>query len=453
MLPRGATTDVLFVVKAKAPGKNSRILLQLTVNTYQAYNYWGGKSLYTDPRAFKVSFNRPDSNSWEFFYERDFIQWLENNKFEVEYCTGIDLHANPDLLNNYQLLLSVGHDEYWFWEMRDNVEAFIGNGGNVAFFSGNVCWWQVRFEDNNRTMVCYKDAQADQNANPGIDPHRLTVNWIDPLVGRRENRMTGASYEHGADWYDPDPVVSRPVVGYTVRLSQHWIFDNTNLKNNDKFGAESLIVGYEADAALFTETLGIPQVTGTDETPMNFQVLATADLSNWAVGKNRSGPNDDGTGKATLGIYRNNGLVFTAATIDWFRGLTGAWNVIQQITHNVITRLSCPCTLSPDIANSGFEKWSGMAGSQPDRWVLEGQGNISREETLRISGKSALKLTLPRAGHGSAKGVSIARDATIIVLPVGPRQITQAPRFGYRVRLHGGTSPPPRIRVLVIGNT
>src|SRR5205085_7883434 len=126
-LPLGATTDILFVVKAAALGTNSKILFQLTVNTYQAYNNWGGKSLYgynsTDDdgdgqgdESNKVSFDRPgmlnsDSNFYSFEY--DFVRWLEDNGFEVEYCTSIDLHADPDFLNNYQLLLSVGHDEYW----------------------------------------------------------------------------------------------------------------------------------------------------------------------------------------------------------------------------------------------------------------------------------------------------------------------------------------------------
>jgi hypothetical protein len=273
--------------------------------------------------------------------------------------------------------------------MRDTIEAFVGNGGNVAFFSGNVCWWQVRFEDNNRTMICYKDKEKDKTANPGVDNQRLTDNWI--KVGRRENRMTGVSYERGAGWWKSD-AGDRPFVGYNVRLSQHWVFDKTNLKNNDNFGIGSSIVGYETDAALFIENDGVPQVTGTDDTPPNFQVLATADLSNWVKG-GHSGPDNDGTGKATLGIYRNKGIVFTAATTDWFRGLAGEWNVIQQITYNVISRLSCPSTLSPNIANSGFEKWN---GSKPDHWLLEGdgspEGRIEREENSVINGKYSLKI-------------------------------------------------------------
>ncbi|GEM_PF-2275551 len=43
-------------------------------------------------------------------------------------------------------MLIVGHDEYWSQEMLDHLESYIYNGGNVAVFSGNTCYRQVRFE-------------------------------------------------------------------------------------------------------------------------------------------------------------------------------------------------------------------------------------------------------------------------------------------------------------------
>ncbi len=44
--------------------------------------------------------------------------------------------------------LSVGHDEYWSWGMRDALDAFTDAGGNAAILSGNTCFWQVRFDDD-----------------------------------------------------------------------------------------------------------------------------------------------------------------------------------------------------------------------------------------------------------------------------------------------------------------
>ena len=39
------------------------------------------------------------------------------------YATNHDLEQHPDVLAGCRLLLSVGHDEYWTWGMRDTVDA------------------------------------------------------------------------------------------------------------------------------------------------------------------------------------------------------------------------------------------------------------------------------------------------------------------------------------------
>ncbi|NEE60071.1 hypothetical protein G3M55_88050, partial [Streptomyces sp. SID8455] len=68
------------------------------------------------------------------------------------------LHNGDELLSHYSLLVVNGHDEYWSMEMRDSVEAFARRGGNLAFFAANTAWWQMRLEDDGRTMVCHRDA-------------------------------------------------------------------------------------------------------------------------------------------------------------------------------------------------------------------------------------------------------------------------------------------------------
>ena len=326
----GDTTDVLFVVKAAAPGTTSKVLLALAVNTYQAYNEWGGSSLYSAPRSVTVTFDRPGDHMGflKNFGEHSFISWAESNNIALEYCTSVDLHANPEILDRYQLLVSVGHDEYWSKEMRDVVEAFIANGGNVAFFSGNVCWWQVRFENNNRRMVCYKSDENPATPDPLIQTSLATIHWFH--VNRPENQMTGVSFRNGAGWWDDWPA-GQPYPNYVVRDSQHWVFNGIHLQNGDIFGSDAQILWDETDAAEFVEQNGVPRVTGRDFTPTSFHILATADLRSW---KNQQG-------WATMGIYQNNGgSVFTAATIGWARGLQANDQFVSQITHNVITR--CP---------------------------------------------------------------------------------------------------------------
>jgi hypothetical protein len=48
---------ITFVVRDDS--HRSDVLFQASVTTYQAYNRWGGHSLYTKPRTYRVSLNRP----------------------------------------------------------------------------------------------------------------------------------------------------------------------------------------------------------------------------------------------------------------------------------------------------------------------------------------------------------------------------------------------------------
>jgi len=216
---------VLFFVKSSNPGVTFKILFASAVNTGQAYNNWpgiplGGKSLYdynssNGQRSYKVSFNRPTPLD-TFGFELPFIKWLFDNNYTVDFCTNVDIHADPTILNPYKLFLSVGHDEYWSSEMRDNIDNFIGGlfAGNLAFFSGNVCWWRIKYyaqNGDNRQIECVKDSN--------IDPD--TINWI--YTTRPETLMTGVSFYFGA--YYPG---SRPAVPYMVSLNKHWLLKDTN---------------------------------------------------------------------------------------------------------------------------------------------------------------------------------------------------------------------------------
>ncbi len=323
----GDEERIRFVVRASVPGVRSRILVCLPFNTTQAYNPWGGKSLYpwdSPDRARKVSFERPDGTN-----PKDalvFVRWLERSDIAVDYCTSMDLHAEPDLLRHYQLFISTGHDEYWSKEMRDHVEGFVRAGGNAAFFSGDTCGWQVRFEDGGRTLVCFRDAVEDPLA--GAQNDRVTVQWASAPVDRPENGMTGVSYGKGAGYWLDEEGWKGAV--YRVNFPEHWVFAGTGLSFGEAFGEGA--VGYETDAADIAYVDGIARATGRDGTPPGFVVLAVADLGAWrAHGKG---------GRATLGTYRAGGTVFTAASVDWASALDAGSPAVERVTRNVIARLS-----------------------------------------------------------------------------------------------------------------
>ncbi len=113
-------SHVVFVVRDDDGG--SDVLFQTSDTTWQAYNKYGGNSLYEgspDGRAYKVSYNRPfitrgnASEDWLFNAEYPMVRWLERNGYDVSYSTGVDSERLGAELREHRAFLSVGHDEYW----------------------------------------------------------------------------------------------------------------------------------------------------------------------------------------------------------------------------------------------------------------------------------------------------------------------------------------------------
>jgi N,N-dimethylformamidase beta subunit-like protein len=407
-----ASADILFVVLSSNPGLN-QILIELPVNTDQAYNETGGLSLYTIVNNHFatpiVSFDRPTPVDTFTSVVLPFIRWLVYRGINVDYCTSVDLHSNARILDPYQVLVSVGHDEYWSKEMRDSVEAFIANGGNVAFFSGNTCWWQVRYGTGNRTLLCYRPPDPPGYDDPiaGSDPSRVTTNWYLAPVSRPEDSMWGvdSQWNRGAGWWGCDGCITPPSnPGYSVAYPTHWVYGGTGLVAGNQFGGNAspavAALGYEASGAPFTAdpTTGAPILNLSttpspgDTTPVSFIPLATADLSNWGSCTCTGTSSRDGQpGHPTLGLYHANGTVFTASTVGWAKGLTmsaGGTAPIDIITLNVLQRLLTSHPSSPQLVNRGFETW---VGSVPQGWTLEGTG-AAIKNSAPFSGQFCLQL-------------------------------------------------------------
>lgn len=342
--PETAAATIFFVVRSAHPGTDAKILLQLSTNTYNAYTNWGGHSLYAyhdrdGLQGHRVSFNRPQISQFG-YWEIHFVRWAEANGYRLDFAANSDLEFHPEILTHYRLVLSVGHDEYWSSPMRDNLEAFICAGGNVAFFSGNTCCWQVRSEENGRALTCWKQAYVLDPLFRRGDAKLLSTAWSHHLIGRPENQLTGVGFLWGGYHLSHGEFMDG-LGSYEVHRPDHWIFAGTNLKRGDRFGGKDTIVGYECDGCGLRWQDGMPYPTTKDGTPESFTILGTCPAK-WA-------PDDcywydqfpqDRVGAAVMGTYTRNGTVFTCGSTDWAHGLAGHDPIVERITRNILERLS-----------------------------------------------------------------------------------------------------------------
>jgi hypothetical protein len=348
---------VLFIVRGKG---RSNLLYKIPLATYHAYNYAGGGCFYVnpprsqDPPGAKLSLHRPGGGiggeTWGALdhydmssprqtfahWDAGFIRWLLLNGYSPEFCTDLDIHADPDLCNRYRLLLSVGHDEYWSEATRDRVEDFVSSGGNVAFFGANLCWWRIQVVDGDTAIVCH------QGGPRGALDHW----WPETGANRPEDALTGVSYRNGGGWWDGP----RHTDGFIVQDPDHWVFAGTGLCRGESFGNNTSppLVGYECDGApleCFDRTTGLAVLSSNAQstgTPSGFRLLAASLLDGgWQERPPReTHPAAAGIHAATMGIFSRNGTVFTGATTDWAQVLVNGQDPhVDKITRNVINEL------------------------------------------------------------------------------------------------------------------
>jgi hypothetical protein len=404
---KGDVGETFFILRSSKP--TSPILWLIETNTWNAYNSFGGANTYSnDGKSYqggttRASFHRPlpkgflslpaegrrmanvgrsDSDDpYPVWAERhglevwtgcagwaqwgsSFAAWLERSGIDVDYACNADLQERPHIVDGYHMLLSVGHDEYWSWEMRDTVESFIATGGNAAFLSGNVSYWQVRLEQEGHQMVAFKTRVAEdpvigtdrERHNTGIWSHRFTK--------RPENAMSGLSFTRGG-YARLFGAVPASAGGYTIYRPDHWALTGTGLTYGDQLGAENAVVGYECDGCSFDFRDGLPFPTGEDGTPKDLSIIGIAPV---ALFNRKNAPEElypEGTlpdlelvcsqmlgstsertlqrlthGHAVLGSYTSpgGGTVFSSGTTEWAFALEDPQ--IGRITRNVIDRLS-----------------------------------------------------------------------------------------------------------------
>lgn len=200
----GRGARVPFVVRAAATARPSRVLVVEPVNTWQAYNDWAGRSLYTDPKpAVRVSFDRPYAPGLDKPYlDWPLLRFLDRYRYDVSYTTDADIDADPGQLRGHRLVIVPAHSEYWTKAMRDGFEAARAAGVNLAFLGGNTAYWQIRYAGpGRRALVEFRSAERD----PSSKRSTQTVRWRDAPVSRPECTLLGVQWQGADRVSDPGP--------------------------------------------------------------------------------------------------------------------------------------------------------------------------------------------------------------------------------------------------------
>ncbi|MEQ1861984.1 MAG: N,N-dimethylformamidase beta subunit family domain-containing protein [Chthoniobacteraceae bacterium] len=323
---------VVFVVRDT---RKADVMLQVSDNTWQAYNKWPeSTSLYTDPRGahargVAASFDRPygkyaqiyehplsiGSGEWLCF-EFPLAYWLEEHGYDVTYCSNSDC-LDAAQITRAKTFLSVGHDEYWDVRQYHAVKGAIDAGVNVLWLTGNAVCSVTPFSENKR--VIERTGHFSAMPDDEVEKARRVFTEDHQRVGPDESLIIGARtvipFNGGGDW--------------TCTKPDHWLFEGTGMKAGDSIPG---LVGWEHHGA----PAKIP----------GLEVVAEGLV--WAGGTAPSHYT------ATIFPGPKKNFVFNAATIFWVQGLSsppghmlpwshwsrphGPDERVQRITHNLLKR-------------------------------------------------------------------------------------------------------------------
>lgn len=315
-------------VTVRSPSCAGKVVLKACVQTWQAYNTWGGYDLYYGPtggyaeRSLVVSLDRPyDDNGANMFltYERNVVKLAEYltttpGGLDLAYVTSMDIDADPHLLDGASALVSMGHDEYWTPQERANVTAARDKGVNIAFFGANAMFRRTRLQPSPlgaaRQVVCYK---TDYTQDPmyGKDNAQVTSDWRDPPDPDPESSLIGTIYEG----YPVD-------APFVVSAASSWVYAGTGVGDGDSFPH---LVGVEYDRVDPAYPVERP-IEVLSHSPLTCEGAASYGDSAYYTHAGGAGVYNSGTMRWVEAIYG-----------DQPHGITGATpTVVRRVTTNVL---------------------------------------------------------------------------------------------------------------------
>jgi hypothetical protein len=271
-----------------------RVILVAGVTTWQAYNAWGGYSLYHGlkgygDRARAVSFDRPyldpdeEAGDGLFFpFDQGIVTFAEQHDLPVAYETDLELETHPELFKGAAAVVSDGHDEYYSLQMRSTLMAARDTGTNLAFLGANAIFRHIRWGatalGSDRLVICYKDAPSDPVY--ATDKSQTTQDWRDGPDPRPENALTGSFYQCNP--------VDAP---YVVYDPTNWIFAGTGVARGSSFPG---LVGPEYDRVVDIATTPHP-IEVLSHSPLTCQGHASYQESAYYTAPSGAGVFDAGT--------------------------------------------------------------------------------------------------------------------------------------------------------------
>lgn len=279
-----------------------------------------------------------------------FVDWADQMGIELDILTDHDLHREGvELLAGYRAVVTGSHPEYVSAQMLDGLEAYLGQGGSIAYLGGNGFYSVTSLSSDASTIeVRRPNGTRPSSAEPGEGFHAFTGErgGIWRQRGRAPQRLVGVGFT---------------AQGWTSHVSCGLPQPYQQAERQTDLARE-LLDGIDPDAAISDfQTLGLGHGAAGDEidrvdlqlgTPPQTIMLATAtgfSSDYQLVIEERRDVNEASTlpgdpkVRADIACFETpaGGLVFAVGSMQWFSALShnGYDNDVSRLTQNVLRRM------------------------------------------------------------------------------------------------------------------
>lgn len=287
--------------------------------------------------------NRPGLYTFNYINDTHIIKWLEKKNYDYEVATDEDLNRlGHSLLDDYKVVITASHPEYYSTEMWDALSYYQKNGGRHMYLGGNGFYWRIAYSDQY----------------PGVIEHRRGVSGVRTWEGEPGEHHLSFTGEPGGLWRTygraPQSLVGNGfsstmfVQSTYFRRSKEsygketdFIFKNIDTDIIGDFGFRGGgCVGLEIDR--WDQDLGSPHNSIVVATSENIGAGGLLTGEEFITTTRALDGNQNSRVRADMVFFttQGGGAVWSTGSIAWATSLlwNDTKNTVSQVTQNVLNR-------------------------------------------------------------------------------------------------------------------
>ena len=318
---------------------------ELGLSTYDQHR--DGSGVCYSSRLRPIINFRPTGRLWNFGIDLFVIDWLERTGIGFDVITDDDLHAEGEtLLEDYRVVITGCHPEYYSLVMLDALESWLGRGGRLMYLGGNGFYWRTSPHSELPGVIEVRRAEGGVRtwaAEPGEYHHSFTgePGGLWQRQRRAPNRIAGVGFisqgfDSGAP-YRRQSAANDPRVAFMFEGIDDQVLGNFGICLG---GAASMEIDC-TDSRLGTPAHALVVARSEGHSNM-YELTPEAMLQSHPMTDATQNPNV----RADMVFFEtpNGGAVFSTGSIGYAGSLVtnDYQNNIARLTTNVLERFADP---------------------------------------------------------------------------------------------------------------